>query len=182
MVRLHILGASGSGTTTLGMAVARRLGCPFHDADTTFWLPTDPPFTAIRPMPERLERLRRALAASEDWVLSGAVTGWGDALIPEFSLVVFLSLDPARRMERLKRREAARHGARIEPGGDLAAVHASFMAWATAYDTAGLGQRSRVQQESWLADLPCPVLRLDSDQPLEALVQALLTPPAAPPA
>ena len=88
--------------------------------------------------------------------------------------MVFLSLDAPTRLARLRRREAARHGARIEPGGDLAAVHATFMAWATAYDGAGLHQRSWMQQESWLADLPCPVLRLDSRQPVEALAAAVL--------
>jgi 2-phosphoglycerate kinase len=29
--RVHILGASGSGTTTLAQALAARLGCPHHD-------------------------------------------------------------------------------------------------------------------------------------------------------
>jgi adenylate kinase family enzyme len=174
MMRLHIMGASGSGTSTLGAAVAARLGCPLHDTDAHFWLPTDPPFTAVRPMPGRLARLRRHLGRSRDWVLAGALGGWGDALVPDFDLVVFLYLDPAARMARLRRRETARHGARIEAGGDLAAVHAAFMAWAAAYDGAGLDQRSRAQQESWLADLPCPVLRLDSAAPVPALTAAVL--------
>jgi adenylate kinase family enzyme len=181
-MHLHIMGASGSGTTTLGRAVARRRGCPHHDADDYYWLPTDPPFTEARPMPERLNRLHRALAASEAWVLSGAVTGWGMRLAVAFDLVVFLHLDPALRMARLREREVRRHGARIEVGGDMAAIHASFMAWAAAYETAGLDQRSRAQQESWLADLPCPVLRLDSARPVEALVEAVLATLAGPPA
>jgi adenylate kinase family enzyme len=62
------MGASGSGTTTLGAALARRLGCPHHDADDYFWLPTptDPPFTEARPPSARLERLCAALAESGD--------------------------------------------------------------------------------------------------------------------
>jgi adenylate kinase family enzyme len=174
MARVHIMGASGSGTSTLGSAVAQRLGCPLHDADAHYWLPTDPPFLRPRPMPARLERLRRHLGRSADWVLAGALGGWGDALVPEFGLVVFLHLDAPTRLARLRAREAARHGARIAPGGDLAAVHAAFLAWAAAYDTGGLDQRSRAQQESWLADLPCPVLRLDSAAPVPALTAAVL--------
>lgn len=174
MVRLHIMGASGSGTSTLGQAVATRLGCPLHDTDEHFWLPTDPPFSETRPMPGRLERLRRHLAATDCWVLSGALVGWGDALVAEFTLVVFLRLDAPTRLVRLLAREAGRYGARIEPGGDLATAHAAFIAWAAAYDHAGLEQRSRAQQESWLADLPCPVLRLDSAAPVAALTEAVL--------
>jgi len=36
--RIHILGASGSGTTTLGRALAERLQCPHFDTDDYFWL------------------------------------------------------------------------------------------------------------------------------------------------
>ena len=83
MARLHITGAPGSGTTTLGAAVATRLGWPLHDTDDYFWAPSDPPFTAVRPMPDRLIRLHARLAGTADWVLSGALGGWGDALVPE---------------------------------------------------------------------------------------------------
>ena len=53
--RIHILGASGSGTTTLGRALAERLQGPHFDTDDYFWLPTDPPYTQRR---ERTERQR----------------------------------------------------------------------------------------------------------------------------
>jgi len=41
--RIHILGASGSGTTTLGRALAERLQYPHFETDDYFWLPTAPP-------------------------------------------------------------------------------------------------------------------------------------------
>jgi adenylate kinase family enzyme len=46
--RIHILGASGSGTTTLGRALSERLQCPHFDTDNYFWLPTDPPWVQSR--------------------------------------------------------------------------------------------------------------------------------------
>jgi hypothetical protein len=42
--RIHIFGASGSGTTTLGAAIADRYGYAHLDVDQYFWMPTDPPF------------------------------------------------------------------------------------------------------------------------------------------
>jgi adenylate kinase family enzyme len=36
-VRVHIFGASGSGTTTLGRTLAERLGVRFFDGDDYFW-------------------------------------------------------------------------------------------------------------------------------------------------
>jgi adenylate kinase family enzyme len=43
-MRVHIVGASGSGTTTLGKALAARAGCAHLDTDEFFWMPTEPPF------------------------------------------------------------------------------------------------------------------------------------------
>jgi adenylate kinase family enzyme len=59
--RIHITGASGSGATTLGAGLAAALRVPWHDTDSYYWVATEPPFTTPRPMPERLDRLSRAL-------------------------------------------------------------------------------------------------------------------------
>ena len=48
MARILITGAAGSGTTTLGRALAAKLGCAHEDTDTYYWVPTDPPYTTIR--------------------------------------------------------------------------------------------------------------------------------------
>jgi AAA domain len=173
MARIHILGASGSGTSTLGSALARRLGVAHADSDTFFWLPTDPPYTTPRPADERQALLERRLPASGRWVFSGA-TKWAASLERYYDLVVFLRLDPAIRMERLRRREAVRWGSRILPGGDMVATTAAFIAWAEAYDTAGSLRRGLVTHEAWLADQPAPVLRLDSIAPVSDLVTAVL--------
>jgi adenylate kinase family enzyme len=175
MARLHILGASGAGTTSLGAAVADRLGYPHVDADSLFWLPTDPPFTTKRPKEERQAMLLRLLLVAGHWVFSGSAPEWAKPVEPFYDLVVFLRLDPAVRMERLRRREADRYGKRIEPGGDMAVASGDFLKWAEAYDTAGPEQRSLVGHEAWLATLKAPVLRLDSSAPLENLVSAVLS-------
>jgi adenylate kinase family enzyme len=37
---IHVMGASGSGATSLGRALAGALELPHHDADDYLWLPT----------------------------------------------------------------------------------------------------------------------------------------------
>ncbi len=174
MPRIHILGASGSGTTTLGGAVAAALRVAHRDTDTFFWLSTDPPFRTPRPLAERLALLSEQLPPPRSWVLSGSAIGWAKPLEPLYDLIVYLRLDPALRMERLRRREQARYGERIAPGGDMAASSAEFLRWAAAYDTAGPEQRSRTAHERWLASQAAPVLRLDSSEPVARLVAAVL--------
>jgi adenylate kinase family enzyme len=174
MPRIHVLGASGSGSTTLGEALAQSLGLRHADADRFFWLPTDPPFTKLRSRSERLGLLARTLPVDGHWVFSGSAISWATRLERVYDLIVFLRLDPAVRMARLRRRETARFGARIEPGGDMAETSAAFFRWAEAYDTAGPAQRSLAAHETWLVSQTAPVLRLDSAAAVEDLVAAVL--------
>ena len=177
--RLHITGASGCGVSTLGAAVARRLGAAHLDTDAFYWLATDPPFQSSRPIPERLAMLEAAFAAAPDgWVLSGSLDGWGDPLIPRFERVIFLTAPAALRMARLAERERRRYGAAIEEGGPLHAHHLDFMAYAAGYDTGvftgALRGRHRARHEAWLAILPCPIHRLDGAQSTDLLVDVVL--------
>jgi adenylate kinase family enzyme len=175
MARIHILGASGTGTTTLGAALADSLGCIHADADTFYWLPTDPPFTTPRPPEARLALLLSRIKKATSWVFSGSAISWAMPLERLYDLVVFLRLDPVLRMERLRRREIADYGARIEPGGDMELASRQFFEWAAAYDSASLEQvRSLATHELWLSKQRCPVQRLDAAAPVKDLVGAVL--------
>jgi len=55
--RVHVFGASGSGTTTLSRALAARLDVGHFDADDYFWVPIEPPFTQKYPAEKRVELL-----------------------------------------------------------------------------------------------------------------------------
>lgn len=174
MARVHILGAPGSGTTTLGAALARERGWPLLDADFFYWEQTDPPFLRAREPAARDALFAAQLEGRRDWVFSGSALGWARPWVPLYGLVVFLRLDPSIRMARLRAREAERHGARIAPGGDMHAASVEFLEWAERYDTAGHEQRSLVAQEAWLDTLRVPVLRLDSAAPVPALLRSVL--------
>jgi adenylate kinase family enzyme len=162
--RLYITGASGSGVTTLGAALAAELAVPQIDVDGIFWEPTEPPFQSPRPLAQRRELLLDAVHATERWILSGSLDGWGDGAIPRMQLVVFLAIPQAIRLQRLHERELIRYPAEwLEPGGAMYESYTTFMAWATRYDTAGMEQRSRARHDAWLAAMNCPVLRIEGD-------------------
>lgn len=153
MPRIHITGAAGTGTTTLGRALARELSCAHFDSDDYYWFPTQPPYREKREPAERVRLLRRDLG--DAWVLSGSLSGWGDALIPSFTAVVFLWVPTELRLERLRIREEREN----VPPDD----REEFLAWAAAYDEAGMELRSRTLHEAWLARLACPLIRLEGD-------------------
>ena len=171
--RLLVTGASGAGTSTLASALARAWSVPHADADDYFWLPTSPPYVEQRPAAERLALMRALFLPRPAWVLSGSVTGWGDALLDDVDAVVLLTLDPDVRMSRLRDREVRRHGGQVPSRGAAGEAHRAFMTWAAGYDDPQHAGRSRAQHERWLAGAPCPVLRLGSDAPTEVLVGAV---------
>jgi len=173
---VHIVGASGSGTTTLGRALAARLDVAHLDTDDFFWVPSDPPFETIRAQAERRALLGDALARHPGWMLSGSLCGWGDVFIPRFDLVVFVWLAPDIRMARLRAREVERYGeAAVAPGGARHAKAEAFLEWAAGYDERlEAPERSRALHEQWLAALPCPVLRLMTPATVDAHVAEVL--------
>lgn len=172
-MRIHILGASGSGTSTLGRALASAHHFPFFDSDDFYWEPTDPPYRTPRPHDERRVVLLETVQDLPSWVVSGSMMGWGDAAIPMLDLVVYLSIPPGIRLERLHAREQARFGARLEPGSDMHAEHLAFMAWARDYDEGDLDIRSRASHARWLELPDCPVLRIEGDLPTEERVRSV---------
>jgi adenylate kinase family enzyme len=157
--RVHVFGAAGCGSTTLAWALARRLACQHLDVDDFYWLPTTPPFRRRRTPPERLRVLSEA-ASTPRWVLSGPVAGWGDALVASFDLVVFLYVPTEVRLDRLKRRERARFGDALDPGGSMHHQHKSFLSWAAGYDPGLSGGRTLLADATWLGYLPCPMMCL----------------------
>jgi adenylate kinase family enzyme len=174
MARIHVLGGSGSGTTTLARALAVELGAPHFDTDDFYWLPTAPPFRHVRAETERRELLSAALEALS-WVLSGSLCGWGDGFVPRFEQVIYLDVPQDVRLARLRAREQARYGLEpLSPGGEQHAAYQAFLEWAASYDDPGFAGRSRAMHLRWLAILPCPVLRLDGQTPTAALVAEVL--------
>lgn len=172
--RLHITGASGSGTTTLGRALATQWSVPHADTDDYFWVPTSPPYTIKRDEVERVQLMADVFLGRDAWVLSGSLTGWGDAVLEHVDVVLFLSVVDDVRMDRLRAREMTRYGSSIEPGGLRELAHREFMEWASGYEDPHFDGRNRHQHEQWLRTLTCPVLHLDSARPTDDLVTEIV--------
>jgi adenylate kinase family enzyme len=164
---IHIFGASGSGTTTLGKKISEELGYIHMDTDDYFWMPTDPKYTQKRPIDERIALMTRDIENAENVVISGSLVDWGDVLIPYFTLAVRIDIDPDLRIARLIARERGRYGSRIDEGGDMYRQHTEFVKWARSYDTGGIDMRSRAKHDEWQKLLSCRLLRIDGADTVE---------------
>lgn len=169
--RIHIFGASGSGATTLGQELSKRLPHINFDGDDYFW---SEKFTEQREPLERMHLLTKDLSEYNEWILSGAICGWGNALIPNFDLVVFLYVPKEVRLQRLKEREIHRYGEDILPCGNRYEQSKAFLNWASLYDDGGLEVRSKALHEQWMSDLTCPILRIEGNHTIGERVNIVL--------
>ncbi len=170
-MKIHILGPSGSGTTTLGKLIAVKYGFLWYDSDNFFWEKTDPPFTKKRIREERIQLLEKELNATDSWVLSGSVIGWGDFVKDKLDLAIYLYAESAVRIKRLIERERSIYGNRIDPGNDMFEIHISFLEWAKNYETGNMNMRSRINENDWMKDLSCKIIRIEDVMPLKRVIE-----------
>lgn len=163
-MRLLITGASGSGTTTLARALCEPLDSIAVDADDYYWFPSDPPFRQKRAPDVRLRMILAAVGRAPNAIVSGSVIDWGAEIEDSFDLIVFLYLDAAIRIERIRAREIKA----------LRAADPDFLDWAAAYDEGPSSGRSLAKHTAWLAERPCPILRLEGDLSVEERVRQVL--------
>lgn len=174
-MHIHILGASGSGVTTLGKALAKQIDYPYFDSDSYFWLPSDPPFINRRPPEERNPLLISHLAQHDNWILGGSIFSWSEDVFLDYDLVVFLYLPPEIRLQRLRDREYERYGAMIYTDAQRKSQYELFMSWAVDYDEAkGLAKRTLPAHEAWLKTLNVPILELRGDLTVQQRVNAVV--------
>lgn len=159
-MRILVTGAAGSGTSTLGEALARRGSMPFIEADSFFWLPTNPPFAKKRTPEERNLLLGEALSEQTSCVVAGSVMGWGNQVESAFCLIIFLYVPTEVRLQRLEHREVQQFG-RSNP---------AFLEWAAQYDAGSQEGRSLARHNTWLATRQCQVIRLEGNHSVEELL------------
>jgi adenylate kinase family enzyme len=173
-IRINVIGGSGSGTSTLGRALATALAIPHFDSDDYFHAPSDPPFQKPRDVEERLELICRDLRPDQNWVLSGGIVGWLPCPRLDFTFIVFLYVPTPVRIERLRFREWARFGSRIEEGGDMHDTHREFIEWASRYDEGDIEGKTLTRHEAFLREQQCNVLEYRGVRTLPEITASVL--------
>lgn len=153
-MRIFILGASGTGTSTLGAGIARYLNVVHIESDQIYWEDTDPPFTTPRTA-DAIHDLFFHSIRHESFVLSGDVLNWGlseQDLFNAFNHSIFIYVPWIEREKRIRKREQLRFGTRILPGGDMHESHEGFIAWASHYDSGLMPGRNKKSQLDFLTE------------------------------
>lgn len=168
-MKIHIIGASCSGVTTLGQRLSETLSIPYLDSDNFFWEKSAVPFTIRRDSQTRNAMMKEELNKVSSWIIGGSLINWSMEL--EFDLIIFLLIPGLLRMDRLKKRELEKYGNVIYEDHIRNEQFMKFINWASGYDDNLSRGRTLLAHQKWLKAQTCYVLELVGDLSIEERVQ-----------
>ena len=175
-MKILIFGASGSGTTTLGKALSKKLKHFVHlDIDDYYWKETDPPFQEKIPLAKRTSDLKQDFFSIQKVIVSGSLVSWGEEWESLFDLAIFLYLKKNIRMQRLRAREKERYGLQLNTNPIIQKTSQAFLEWANQYDDPNFEGRSLSTHTSWMKRLNCEILKLDGSLDLDQKTDKIIT-------
>jgi hypothetical protein len=169
--RIHLVGTSGSGKTTVARALAETLGVPHIELDALHFREN----WVERPDADMLADVA-AIAAQPAWIVDGNYgrVGVREVLWPRAETIIWLDLPRSTVMRQVIARTAARwwsqkplwHGNRESLGMVLSPGHSIvWWAWSTH-------AKNRANYERLIASPPCRVVRLRSRREVSELLRA----------
>jgi adenylate kinase family enzyme len=89
--RIHVIGNTSAGKSTLALRLARALEVPFVELDALNW---EPDWVGLHDVdPDEFERRIREATAGDSWVVAGSYTGFSQrAFWPRLQTVIWLDL------------------------------------------------------------------------------------------
>lgn len=172
-MKIQIIGASGTGKSTLGKYISEKTGIYWIDTDKYLW--KDANFTQQYPVAKRLEMCNYDITNYRDYIVSGSVHTWNPEGFHDRELLVLLRLDEEIRMKRLYDRELTRFGNRMLQGGEHYELTCEFLEWCKTYVTedenavCSLACHMRLMNKAI-----CKTLILNSDEPIGSLCSSIL--------
>ena len=164
-----VCGLNGVGKSTLGRALADRMGYEFIDNEALFFPKTDPAyeFAGPRSKEEAVSILEERIKENGRFVFAAVKGDYGDRLIASLSYIVLIEAPKPIRSRRVRERSFQRFGARILPGGDLFERENSWFAMVDG--------RPDDYVTKWLQTVACPVIRVDGTRPVDENVDYLMS-------
>ena len=172
--RILLLGASGSGTSTIGKILCNKLKIVHVDLDDLFWYKTDPPFTKFRSKKDLKDLVENRILKLNEWIISGDPGEWDAGIENHLTGVILLMCSTEERVRRLNQREAERHGKELLEGGKMFEIHRNFIEWTKQYEVGGIAGRTLMKQKSWMKNLECEKQIINSEDTIEKVTSEIM--------
>lgn len=168
---IQICGLNGCGKSTLGRALANKIGFHFIDIETLFFPNSNSDDSYQNPKSrEKVEKLlAEEMQQHHNFVFAAVKGNYGKNIVALYDYVIMIEVPKNIRSQRIRTRSFQKFGNRMLPGGDLHMQEEAFFQMAES--------RPNEYIEDWLQALNCPILRVDGTKPiadnLAIIIQAM---------
>ena len=165
---IQICGLNGCGKSTLGKALADKIGFHFIDNETLYFArsQTNEPYTNPRSQEEVEKLLINEVSEHPDFVFSAVRGNYGKEIVQMYNFVVVIEAPEEIRSQRVRNRSFQKFGSRMLLGGDLHAREEAFFQMAAS--------RQNDYVENWLRSVKCPIIRVDGTKPIEENIEYII--------
>lgn len=163
--KMIICGLNGTGKSTLGKALSKKLGFHFVDVEDLYFpnAHMDDRYSFSRTREEVKELLIDRFQTYENIVFSAVKGDYSEIL---FDYCMILTAPKEVRIQRVKHRSFAKFGNRMLPGGDLYEREQSFFSLVES--------RQESFVEGWAATLHCPIIRVNAEKSIDENISFLM--------
>lgn len=165
---IQICGLNGSGKSTIGKALAERIGFYFIDNENLFFSRANAkdPYSNPRSREEVKKLLIEEVKEHANFVFAAVKGNYGEEIIPLYNYVIIVEVPKGIRLERVRNRSYQKFGERMLPGGDLHEQEEAFFRM--------IESREDDYVENWLKTLSCPIIRIDGTKSVDENVEELV--------
>lgn len=158
-------GLNGCGKSTLGRALAQKIGFHFIDNEELFFTrnAADEPYQNPRSRAEVEKILMEEVRKHGDFVLAAVRGDYGKEILPLYRYAVLMEMPKEIRMERIRNRSFQKFGSRMRAGGELYEQEEAFFRTAAS--------RPEDYAAAWTRTLDCRVLSVDGTRPVDENVE-----------
>ena len=120
-IGIQICGLNGCGKSTLGKALAERIGFYFIDNEFLYFSRpnADEPYANPKSRTEVEKLLMDEVSKHPDFVFSAVKGDYGKDIVPIYNYVVVIEVPKKIRSQRVRNRSFQKFGSRMLMGGDL---------------------------------------------------------------
>ncbi len=171
---IHIMGASGTGTTSIGAALAKALSYNVIESDFYKWKQTVPAFQEMRPLEESNALLLEQIEKNKNLIIAGSLHA-NPVTFAYIDLIIYLYAPTRVRMRRIKRRDKLMGYNSMKQDESVRRNFKDFLWCAKNYDNLAFDGRSKLSQEYVISSCNAPVIRINTNKKFDKIMKELLT-------
>jgi len=167
-IGIQICGLNGCGKSTLGRALAEKIGFHFIDNENLYFTRASigDPYNNPKSRADVERLLIEEVGRFPDFVFAAVKCDYGKDMIPMYDYIVMMEVSKNVRARRVRNRSFQKFGNRMLIGGDLYNQEEAFFQMVDSREDEFI--------ETWLQMVNCPIIRVDGTKPIEDNVEYII--------